>query len=253
MDMTHITQGDTVIRLIAGELEMPMRVLEIEGDLISCTLLDLDAGDAIERGLIWTFDRKTGLEIDDGLEWGPRWQRTGSELVARNPDERELLAPVPVEPVDPVARTFEIFTIKEPVEGLDELYERDRARFADESAERILGLAGRMIGFSKTHYWRSHPTHVPVFNANLCTETRGKIWFGDLDLTRDEPLLVELAAELGEPVYVLYERDARFGTEEAPFLHDHVLKVNPDGAASYPDWIVRGEDGCLHERTRIDG
>ncbi len=106
MDMTHITQGGTVIRLIAGELEMPMRVLEVEDELISCTLPDIDPEDAVERGLVWTFDRRTGLEVDDGLEWGPRWERTGSELVATNPDERELLAPLPVEPVDPVARTF---------------------------------------------------------------------------------------------------------------------------------------------------
>jgi hypothetical protein len=120
MDMTHITQGDTVIRLIAGELEMPMRVLQADDELISCTLLDLGQEDAIERGLIWTFDRRTGLEVDDGLGWGPRWQRTGSELVATNPAERELLAPVPVEPADPVARTLEIFTITKPVDGPDE-------------------------------------------------------------------------------------------------------------------------------------
>jgi hypothetical protein len=252
MDMTHITQGDTVIRLIAGKLEMPMRVLDVEGDLISCTLIDLDAGDAIERGLIWTFDRKTGLEIDDGLEWGPRWQRTGSELVATNPDERELVAPVLPEPADPMARTLEILTITKPVEGLEELYERDRARFANETAERIFGRVGRMIAASKTSYWKHHPTQVPVWNANVCTEARGKIWFGDLDLTRDEPALVKLAAALDEPLYVLFERDARFGTEETPLLHLHVLKVNPSGNVAHPAWIVRGEDRRLHRRTRTD-
>lgn len=252
MDMTHITQGDTVIRLIAGELEMPMRVLEVENDLIYCTPLDLDMEDAIERGLIWTFDRTTGLEVDSGLEWGPRWQRTGSELVATNPDERELVAPVPVEPPDPVARTLEIFSIKKPVEGLDELYERDRARFADATAERILGVVGRMIGSSKSGYHRAHPRNVPVFNANVCTERRGKIWFGDLDLTEDEPLLAELARALGAPLYVLFEGAARFGTEDVPLLHDYMLKVNPSGTVAHPAWIVRGGDGRLHERARTD-
>jgi hypothetical protein len=253
MDMTHLTQGDTVIRLIAGELEMPMRVLKVEAELISCTPLDLDPDDALERGLIWTFDRTTGIEVDDGLEWGPRWQRTGSELVATNPDERELLAPRPVEPVDPVARTLEIFTITKPVEGLEQLYERDRARFANETAERILGPVGRMIAASKTTYWRNNPTNVAIWNANLCTEARGKIWFGDLDLTRDEPALVTLAAALNETVYVLFERDARFGTEEAPLLHMHVLKVAPDGSVEHPSWIVRREDGALHERQTAGG
>lgn len=252
MDMTHITQGDTVIRLIAGELEMPMRVLEIDDELISCTPLDLDPEDATERGLIWTFDRRTGLEIDDGLEWGPRWQRTGSELVATNPEERELVAPVLAGPPDSMARTLEIFTITKPVEGLDELYERDRTHFADAEAERILGVVGRMIAASKSGYHRANPRNVPVFNANVCTEKRGKIWFGDLDLTEDEPALAELARALGAPVYVLFERAARFATEDAPVLHDYVLKVNPDATVAHPDRIVRGEDGRLHERTHAD-
>jgi hypothetical protein len=148
---------------------------------------------------------------------------------------------------------WKIVHLDQPVEGIDALYERDRERFADETAERILGPVGRMITFSKTSYWRKHPTHVLVFNGNVCTEARGKIWFGDLDLTRDEPLLVELARALGEAVYVLFERDARFATEDAPALRGHVLKVEPDGSGSHPGWVVRGADGALHERGAGNG
>jgi hypothetical protein len=89
-------------------------------------------------------------------------------------------------------------------------------------------------------------------DANVCTEKRGKIWFGDLDLTEDEPLLAELARGLNAPVYVVFEGAARFGTEDAPLLHDYVLKVNPSGNVAHPAWIVRGEDGRLHERARTD-
>jgi hypothetical protein len=149
-------------------------------------------------------------------------------------------------------KPWKIIRLDEPIEGLDELYARDRARFADPAAETILGPVGRMIAVSKTHYHRAHPTHVPVFNANVCTKSRGKIWFGDLDLTPDEARLNQLAAELDEPVYVLYEHHARFGTEAAPLLGKHVLKVDPDGAASHPAWVERGEDGCLHTRTSPD-
>jgi hypothetical protein len=144
---------------------------------------------------------------------------------------------------------WRIVRLDQPVEGLDELYEHDRARFADATAERILGPVGRMIAFSKTSYWLEHPTHVTIFNGNVCTESRGKIWFGDVDCTVSEPVLVELARALGEAVYVLFERDARFGTEETPLLHQHVLKVEPDGSVSHPARIVRGQDGRLHERT----
>jgi hypothetical protein len=142
-------------------------------------------------------------------------------------------------------RTWKVIKIDKPLEGLLELYERDRARYADDKAERILGPVGRMITLSKSRFERANPTSVPVFNANVCTESRGKIWFGDLDLTSDEPLLKRLAAELGESVYVLYERAARFATSDAPRLKEHVLKVNPDGSASHPGWIVRGRDGRL--------
>ena len=146
---------------------------------------------------------------------------------------------------DPV---WKIIEISEPVEGLDELYEHDRARYANEAAERILGPAGKMIAASKTGYWRQHPDNLPVFNANLCTRERGKVWFGDLDLTRDEPKLAELARALGEPVYVLYERAARFGNEETPTLDEAVVMVAPDGRVELDLWTVRAPDGRIRPK-----
>jgi len=84
---------------------------------------------------------------------------------------------------------------------------------------------GRMISGSKT----APKGHVCVFNANLCTKSAGKFWFGDIDLTADAEKLKALAAEKGENVYVLRERDARFMNEAMPLLENAVAVVTPTG------------------------
>ena len=84
---------------------------------------------------------------------------------------------------------------------------------------------GRMLNGSKT----APKGHVCVFNANVCTKTRGKIWFGDLDLTADVADLKRLAAEQGEDIYVLREMDARFMHEGAPKFENAVARYSPAG------------------------
>jgi len=54
---------------------------------------------------------------------------------------------------------------------------------------------------------------VCIWNANIIIKSMGKIWYGDLNLTSDGNLLKEIAEELGEPLYVLREMDARFENE----------------------------------------
>lgn len=58
--------GQFVTRLLAGEVEMQLRVTAITADRIIC-------GD-------WQFDKATGAEIDDELGWGPPPKLTGSYL-----------------------------------------------------------------------------------------------------------------------------------------------------------------------------
>lgn len=58
--------GDTVTRMLAGSLPMELKITELTDDLIICGA--------------WTFDRKTGAEIDEDLDWGPPPKRTGSYL-----------------------------------------------------------------------------------------------------------------------------------------------------------------------------
>jgi len=75
----------------------------------------------------------------------------------------------------------------------------------------------RMIGHSKSFYRHEHPDHVVVFNANVFTESSGKVWHGDLDLTKDGDKLSSISKEIGEPLYVLYEMDGRFDNANLEF------------------------------------
>ncbi len=75
---------------------------------------------------------------------------------------------------------------------------------------------GRMISESKSMYKDAYPEHLVVFDANVVTVTNGKIWYGDLDVTRDAEALKRLSEQIGEPLFVLREMDARFGKETNP-------------------------------------
>jgi hypothetical protein len=84
MTYRHLKTGSSVTRLLAGTIPMPMRVLRVDTRLIYCTPREMTLKAAVRRELIWTFDRVTGAEIDDGLGWGPAYGITGSFLVPNN-------------------------------------------------------------------------------------------------------------------------------------------------------------------------
>lgn len=84
---------------------------------------------------------------------------------------------------------------------------------------------GRMISASKI----APKGEVCVFNANLCTKKKGKFWFGDLNLAHDIEQLKLAAAEQGEDVYVLREKDARFHNEAQPLFENAVARIEPNG------------------------
>jgi hypothetical protein len=84
---------------------------------------------------------------------------------------------------------------------------------------------GRMISGSK----RAPEGHICVWNANVCTRRRGKIWYGDLDLTVDAEDLKALAKQQGETVFVLRELAARFETEQNPRFQYAVAIIEPSG------------------------
>lgn len=72
----------------------------------------------------------------------------------------------------------------------------------------------RMISGSKSGYHRLHPDNLIIFNANIITKSSGKIWYGDLDVNVDRNSLKELRDETKEDLYILYEHDCRFNTED---------------------------------------
>ena len=71
---------------------------------------------------------------------------------------------------------------------------------------------GRMMSGSK----RSPGNDKCVWNANIITKSMGKIWFGDLNLTKEGDKLKDISKEIGETLYVLREMDCRFGSENDP-------------------------------------
>jgi len=91
-----------------------------------------------------------------------------------------------------------------------------------------IGHNGKMISGSKSGYRDKYPKNLVVFNSNICT-AKGKDWFGDIDITLEREALKNLASELGETVYVLYEMDGRFEHEGKPLIEKFVYKVDPSG------------------------
>ena len=73
-------------------------------------------------------------------------------------------------------------------------------------------MCGRMIAGSK----RAPAGCICVWNANVITKSSGKVWFGDLNLTKEGKILKEIAKEVGETLYILRESDCRFDTEKDP-------------------------------------
>ena len=82
---------------------------------------------------------------------------------------------------------------------------------------------GRMISGSKSGYASRNKGNVIVFNARICTISEGIIWWGDLDITKDEEELKKVAERIGESLYVLRESDAWY---EDKINEEHILKWN---------------------------
>jgi hypothetical protein len=125
------------------------------------------------------------------------------------------------------------------------------ARRYGDALEEKLGWPGRMISRSKSSYRNEHPNRAPIFNANVCLGS-GKLWWGDLDLTLDEPKLVALAERIGETVYILYEHDGRFAHEDDPLLERAVYSVAPNGQTAFQQkHFARRRDGSLWRKPLV--
>jgi hypothetical protein len=93
-------------------------------------------------------------------------------------------------------------------------------------ATQTLGPMGAMVGGSKSIYRYDNPKNLVLFNANICTENNGKIWYGDLDITKDYKKLIKLSKLLNMPIFILYEMDARFEKSDNPDLSKFVISFD---------------------------
>lgn len=75
-----------------------------------------------------------------------------------------------------------------------------------------VGQVGRMLSFSKLIYLRDHKTHWVLFNANIYIKYNGKftkVWYGDLNITKDIKELKGFAKSINHDIYILKEWDGR--------------------------------------------
>jgi hypothetical protein len=86
---------------------------------------------------------------------------------------------------------------------------------------------GRMISGSKSGYKSRNKGNVVVFNARICTLSEGIIWWGDLDITKDEETLKIIAEQIGQSIYILRESDAwnEESVSEKLILERNVIKI----------------------------
>jgi hypothetical protein len=111
--------------------------------------------------------------------------------------------------------------------------------------ERWLGPRGRLVSYENTLYLDAGADHFVEFNAAIWFNA-GQVWWGDLDLTLDEPILAGLAAETGETVYVVWEDDGH-GRLTRPVSHEQAIyRVSPDGEVGMMEALFeRDADGRL--------
>lgn len=121
--------------------------------------------------------------------------------------------------------------IKNLLEKVNDLLDPDRKEIRMDNhtntAREVLGFPGAMISGSKSGYREAYPKNLVVFNSNVCTRD-GKIWYGDLDITKSWDKLQTLANALGKEIYVLYEMHGRFENEDRPLIEQAVAKFSPE-------------------------
>jgi hypothetical protein len=88
---------------------------------------------------------------------------------------------------------------------------------------------GRLLSMSKSTYRNQFPDNEVYFNANIFVLGEGKVWFGDIDVTRDIDVLESISSELGKDLYILRESDGRFENEflsESEIISKSVYKIS---------------------------
>lgn len=75
-------------------------------------------------------------------------------------------------------------------------------------------ISGKMISHSKSLYREKYPYNEVYFNCNVFILGEGKIWYGDLDVTKEIGVLTRIASKLEKDLFILREMDGRFEKSE---------------------------------------
>ena len=89
--------------------------------------------------------------------------------------------------------------------------------------ETHLGANGK--SFRLKQRYRKYQNHLLIHRANLCLESFGVIWSGDLDFTMEESFLKKLCKKHNLSIYILKELDGRFNPQNPP-LEKSLIKIN---------------------------
>jgi len=89
-------------------------------------------------------------------------------------------------------------------------------------------ISGRMLSSSKSAYREKYPENEVYFNANIFVLGEGKIWFGDIDITRDRQILEEISVSIGKRLFILKELDGRFENDtlsDSDIISKAIVKI----------------------------
>jgi len=75
-------------------------------------------------------------------------------------------------------------------------------------------VTGRLLSYSKSSYREKNPDNEVYFNANIFVLGEGKVWYGDIDVTKDREKLERIAKTSGNDLFILREMDGRFENED---------------------------------------
>lgn len=88
--------------------------------------------------------------------------------------------------------------------------------------------SGRKMMPSRSHYHAAHPDNIVIPRANILTKERGRIWWGDIDITSEMNDLKQLAKDLNEELWILREMDVSLRGQE-PNWNEFAFRIQPNG------------------------
>lgn len=89
-----------------------------------------------------------------------------------------------------------------------------------EIVDELLGPPGKMLSQSKSAYSGKHPKSIVYFNGNVYDQDGNKLWYGDVDTTRQAKDLQAIALRIGERIYVTSESPFRWENQTTKTLEE---------------------------------